>query len=51
MTLIELSKSVSPYYKQGQNTNVRQMNVVGAFSDNRTLEVMFGGAYSGTYSI
>jgi hypothetical protein len=27
------------------------MNVINAYNTNRTLEVMFGGAYSGKYSI
>ena len=31
MTLKELSSSVSPYYSQGQNTQLRRLNVVNAF--------------------
>jgi hypothetical protein len=46
-----LGAGVSPYYTHSQNTNVRRLNVVKAHESNRTLETMFGGAYSGTYSV
>lgn len=51
ITLLELGDDVSPYFKHSQNTNVRRLNVIKVFNDNLTLETMFGGAYSGTYSV
>lgn len=51
MTLLDLSPQVSPYYKHSQNTNVRRLNVIGADKDEGEIEAMFGGAYSGTYSV
>lgn len=51
MTLLALGDDVSPYFKHSQNTNVRRLNVIKTFQENLTLETMFGGAYSGTYSV
>ena len=51
ITLLDLGEGVSPYFKHSQNTNVRRLNVIKVFNDNLTLETMFGGAYSGTYSV
>lgn len=51
ITLLTLSPQVSPYYKHNQNTNIRRLNVIGANATERTIETMFGGAYSGTYSV
>jgi len=51
MTLITISPQVSPYYKRSQNTNIRQLNVVSANATDNSIEAMFGGAYSGTYSV
>ena len=51
MTLITISTQVSPYYKRSQNTNIRQLNVVSANATDNSIEAMFGGAYSGTYSV
>ena len=51
VTLLVLGDNVSPYFKHSQNTNVRRLNVIKVFNDNLTLETMFGGAYSGTYSV
>jgi hypothetical protein len=51
ITLLDLSTSVSPYYKHSQNTNIRRLNVVNANDTEKTIEAMFGGAYSGTYSV
>jgi hypothetical protein len=30
---------------------VRRLNVIKVYNDNLTIETMFGGAYSGTYSV
>lgn len=51
VTLLDLGEGVSPYFKHSQNTNVRRLNVINVSNDNLTLETMFGGAYSGTYSV
>jgi hypothetical protein len=51
VTLLALGADVSPYFKHSQNTNVRRLNVIKVYNDNLTLETMFGGAYSGTYSV
>lgn len=51
MTLISISTQVSPYYKKSQNTNVRRLNVIGANETDGSIEAMFGGAYSGIYSV
>ena len=50
-TLTQLGAGVSPYYTHSQNTNIRRVNIVKAYNANRTLETIFGGAYSGTYSV
>jgi hypothetical protein len=51
MTLITISTQVSPYYKRNQNSNIRRLNVIAAHEGNSTIETMFGGAYSGVYSV
>ena len=51
ITLLTLSPQVSPYYKHSQNTNVRRLNVIGTDETEGTIETMFGGAYSGVYSV
>lgn len=51
VTLLTLSPQVSPYYKQNQNTAVRRLNVIAAHAANNSIEAMFGGAYSGIYSV
>lgn len=50
-TLKELSPQVSPYYKQGQHTEIRKLSVIAVNDAAKTITVIFGGAYSGTYSI
>jgi hypothetical protein len=50
-TLVKLSPQVSPYYPQNENTRIRKMNVVEVNDATKTLTVMYGGAYSGTYSV
>lgn len=50
-TLVTMSSTVSPYYRQGQNTRVRRLNVVKVNDELKQLTTMFGGAFSGIYSI
>jgi len=50
-TLVTLSSQVSPYYSQGQNTNVRRLNVAKVDDSIKQITAMFGGAYSGIYSV
>jgi hypothetical protein len=50
-TLKELSSQVSPYYRQNQNTRVRKLAVTAVDDAAKTVTVIFGGAYSGTYNI
>tara|TARA_B110000285_G_scaffold223751_1_gene279682 strand:- start:70 stop:360 length:291 start_codon:yes stop_codon:yes gene_type:complete len=51
MTVITRSAQVSPYYKTSQNTNIRRLNVVSADETDNSIQAMFGGAYSGVYSV
>ena len=50
-TLVKLSESVSPSYAQTKNTRVKRLNVVEVDDSAKTITVMYGGAYSGTYSV
>ena len=50
-TLKQLSTQVSPYYRQNQNTKVRKLSITAVDNTAKTVTVVFGGAYSGTYSI
>jgi hypothetical protein len=42
---------VSPYYRIGQDTALRRMNVYSVDNVAKTISVIFGGAYSGTYDL
>ena len=46
-----MSDQVSPYYKFGQDTVLRRMNVYSVDNVAKTFTVIFGGAYSGTYDL
>ena len=50
-TLIELSPQVNSNFPQNENTRIRRLNVVEVNDAEKTLTVMYGGAYSGTYSV
>lgn len=50
-TLVKISPQVSPSYELNDNTRVRRMNVIEADDATKTITVMYGGAYSGTYSV
>ena len=49
VTLITLSKKVSPYYNFDINTRTKRINIISVNDTTKTITGMFGGAYSGTY--
>lgn len=50
-TLVKLSDQVSSFSTQNENTRIKRLNVVKVDDSAKTVTVMYGGAYSGTYSV